>query len=311
LGATQPVWKRFGVFQNKIAAKLKERAEKEAYEKALKTETLSQEQLLANAISLEDLEKQLQESQTDGSQNQEKPSEPKKKTAPVFNWTFPKVNLDLVKVPQWQVKPFFLSLTGHKAIRWVLAAVFLAIGGYIAKATLAPLLARTPVNTSNTQLLPDMVVSMPNGSFLRYEMVPFEIKLTSKEVFNFSDVHAEVVIYNNGDPVTTVGGKDKWILKKDEKNHRLYGNWPIPYNPKPGTYVAELSVVSPEWKGPKVLRSAFTIPPLKPQGLYPGYATLTMEGGKQLINGAVPAIDGSDSVNPQNAIIWEQTVIVF
>ena len=290
--------------QIKIANKLKARAEKKAYERALKTETLSSAQILSNAIRLEDLEIQLKESLPSENENEKKPIESEEKLSSVLDLTVPKINILRVKIPEWQVMPFILFLMGQRVVRWGLAAVFLAMGGYIATATLAPLLIRTPVNTSNTQLLPDMVVSMPNGSFLRYEMVPFEIKLTSKEAFNFSDVHAEVVIYNNAEPVTTVGGKDKWVLKKDEYVRRLYGNWPIPYNPKPGTYVAELTVTSPEWKGSKVLRSAFTIPPLKPEGLYPGYATLTMEGGKQLINGTVPAIDGSDSINAANAIQW-------
>jgi hypothetical protein len=195
-------------------------------------------------------------------------------------------------------------LWGKKSVRWVLVAGLLTVGGYVATATLAPLLNRTPANSSFTQLLPDMAVTMPSRSFLRYEMVPFEIKMNSMGRVNFSDVHASVVVYNNGEPVTTVGGTDKLILKKDQEEGRLYGNWPIPYNPKPGTYIAELTVTSPEWKSPKVLRSAFTIPPLKPQGLYPGYATLTMEGGKQMINGAMPAIDGSESMRPGNAIQW-------
>jgi 23S rRNA (uracil1939-C5)-methyltransferase len=302
--AARAGWQWRGPIQRKIADKLKARAEKKAYEEALRTETLSNAQILSNAIRLEDLEKQIEASFPKASplsetENQGKPLESKKRV-----WPVPEINLARVKKFKWEVWPFILSLMGQRTVRWVLTAFFLIAGGYIAKATLAPLLNRTPVNNSNTQLLPDMVVSMPNGNFLRYEMVPFEIKMTSNHTINFSEVHGEVMIYNNGEAVTTVGGKEKWVLKKDEYDRRLYGNWPIPYNPKPGTYIAELTVTSPEWKGSKVLHSAFTIPPLKPSGLYPGYATLTMEGGKQLINGAVPAIDGSDSMNPANAIQW-------
>jgi 23S rRNA (uracil1939-C5)-methyltransferase len=302
--ATRTMQEWGGPVQRKIANKLKARAEKKAYEQALRTETLSNAQILSNAIRLEDLEKQLQESLPQDElpedvESQKKQREPVMPVSPV-----PQVNLARTKTLSWQARPFILFLVSQKAVRWALVLFFLIAGGYIAKATLAPLLHRTPVNASNTQLLPDMVVSMPNGNFLRYEMVPFEIKMTSNHTVNFSEVHGEVAIYNNGEPVTTVGGKEKWILKKDEYERRLYGNWPIPYNPKPGTYVAELTVTSPEWKGSKVLHSAFTIPPLKPSGLYPGYATLTMEGGKQLINGAIPAIDGSDSMNAANAIQW-------
>jgi len=302
--AARMVWHWWEPIQTKIADKLKARAEKKAYEEALRTETLSNAQILSNAIRLEDLEKQIEASLPKDSPlsevgKQEKPPESKKRV-----WPVPEINFARLKTSEWKVPPFILFLMGQRAVRWVLTAFFLIAGGYIAKATLAPLLNRAPVNTSNTQLLPDMVVSMPNGSFLRYELVPFEIKMTSNHTVDFSEVHGEVVIYNNGEAVTTVGGKEKWVLKKDKDDRRLYGNWPIPYNPKPGTYVAELIVTSPEWKGSKVLHSAFTIPPLKPQGLYPGYATLTMEGGKQLINGAVPAIDGIDSMTAANALQW-------
>jgi len=100
------------------------------------------------------------------------------------------------------------------------------------------------------------------------------------------------------------GGRSRLVLKKDREGRRLFGNWPIPYNPRPGTYLAEVMVTSPGWASPKNFHSAFTIQPLKPQGLYSGYAALTLEGGKQLINGAVPALDGSDSARPQYAIDW-------
>src|SRR4029079_1328087 len=68
--------------------------------------------------------------------------------------------------------------------------------------------------------------------------------------------------------------------------------------------LAEVTVTSSEWDSPKSFRSAFSIGSLWPKGLYPGYAALTLEGGKQLINGAVPALDGSDSNRPKNAIDW-------
>jgi hypothetical protein len=307
INVTKVIWVWWAAFLRDAVINFKKWSERRAYERALEQETVSKAQLLSNAIRLADLEIQLKESLASAVKSQKKlkvekikvKREKPKMVWPLFDWILPKV-----EVPAWQVMPFFMSLMGQRVVRWVLAAFFLTVGGYIATATLAPLLNRASVNPAFTQVTPDIIAIMPSRNFLRYEMVPFEVRINSRERDHFADTHAEVVIYNNGQPVTTVGERDRLILKKDKESGRLYGNWPIPYNPKAGTYVAELTVTSPEWKSPKVLRSAFTIPPLKPQGLYPGYSTLTMEGGKQLINGAVPAIDGSESMRAGNAIQW-------
>ncbi len=146
-------------------------------------------------------------------------------------------------------------------------------------------------------MIPDVIAVMPTRNYLRYEMVPFEVRLNQDEVSSFPDMHAVVEVFRNGIPVTMVDGRSKLNLKSDGDAKKFVGNWPIPYNPVPGTYIAEVTVTSPQWESAKVFESAFTLSPLKPNGLYPGYAALTMEGGKQLINGAVPALDGSDSIN--------------
>jgi 23S rRNA (uracil1939-C5)-methyltransferase len=305
----------WGSFSRQTAANLKERAEKQAYLKALEQENISKAQLLSNAIRLADLEIQLKDSLASAVKTQKKAKAEKKieikekvkksKLDWIPLWlSLPRVKLPQVRLPEWDLMPLMMLVFGNKIARWTVAAFFLMVGGYIATAKIAPLLSRSSVNPAFTQLMPDVIAIMPNRSFLRYEMVPFEVKFNTRDMANFSDTRATVVVYNGGQVVTTVGNRDKLVLKRDNEEGRLYGNWPIPYNPKAGTYLAELTVTSPEWKTPKVLRSAFTIPPLKPQGMYPGYATLTMEGGKQLINGAVPAIDGSESMRAGNAIQW-------
>ena len=145
--AIQTTRRRWKPIQRKIADKLKTRAEKKAYEKALKTETLSNAQILSNAIRLEDLEKQINASLPKDSpfsevENQGKTPELEKRVGPV-----PEINLARLKPVKWEVWPFIVFLMGQRAVRWVLMAFFLIAGGYIAKATLAPLLNRTPVNT--------------------------------------------------------------------------------------------------------------------------------------------------------------------
>jgi 23S rRNA (uracil1939-C5)-methyltransferase len=197
-------------------------------------------------------------------------------------------------------------LFNSNKFRWALIVVFLLGGGaYWAKATLSSSSANTTMLIPTvSQMIPDVIAVMPTRNFLRYEMVPFEVRVNPHDESSFSDMHAMVEVYRDGEPVSMVDGRVKLYLKKDMAGKRLLGNWPIPYNPKPGTYIAEVIISSSGWKSPKTFESAFTIPPLKPQGLYPGYAALTMEGGKQLVNGGVPALDGSNSSNTANAIQW-------
>ncbi len=217
-------------------------------------------------------------------------------------WKWPRVSF-----PRPRFELFLTWVLAPKKVRWVLAAAFLVSGVLIAKATLAPLMKKSsPLSPSVSQMIPDVIAVMPARSFLRYEMVPFEVKLNPKETTRFAEMRASVEVYCDGKPVSMVDGRSKLNLKKDAGGGRLIGNWPIPYNPKPGTYIAEVTVSSSDWQVPKSFESAFTIPPLKPQGLYPGYAALTMEGGKQLINGALPALDGGDSMRASNALDWAQ-----
>ena len=214
-------------------------------------------------------------------------------------WKFPRFRSPEIKIPS------FLHLP--RRLGWAMAAVVAVGGGLVAFATLSPEgeKSKTLIPTVS-QILPDVIAVMPTRNFLRYEMVPFEVQVNTKDMPNYPEMKASVVVTFNGNEVEMVDGRTKLNLKRDSSKRRFIGNWPIPYNPSPGTYVARVVVSGPQWESPKVFESAFSIAPLKPHGMDPGYAALTMEGGKQLINGAVPAIDGSDSMKASNAIGWAQ-----
>ncbi len=187
----------------------------------------------------------------------------------------------------------------------LLLLFILAGGSYFAVADLAPLIARSPFQVATTpQFIPDTIAIMPTRNFLRYEMVPFEVRIHPEDMPHFSAMHAVVEVFHDGQPVAMVDGKTKLYLKKDPANARFIGNWPIPYNPEPGTYTAQIALTGPQWPDPKGFESAFTISPLKPSGLYPGYSALTMEGGKHLFNGVVPPVDGKGPDSLANAMGW-------
>jgi 23S rRNA (uracil1939-C5)-methyltransferase len=214
----------------------------------------------------------------------------------------------------WERKtPTFEKITGallklfssRRVLRWALVLAFFVGGAFVAKATFSP----TPKKSSRpvptlSEVMPDVMAVMPTRNFLRYEMVPFEVRVNPSLMPGFSNMKASACVYHGGEPVSMVDGHIKLFLKKDRNHGRFLGNWPIPYNPEPGTYVAEVEVTSPDWVAPKTFPSAFTISPLKPRGLFPGYTALTMEGGKQLVQGTVPALDGSESMRSSNAIEW-------
>ena len=216
---------------------------------------------------------------------------------PRFTWKIPSVSIPPV--------PSFTVVWNRKTLRWAFIAVFLIGGGLVAKATLSPEANRaSALAPTVSQMIPDVIAVMPSRNFLRYEMVPFEVRVNAAEMPYFFKMHASVEVYRGGNPVSMVDGKTRLNLTRDPSNGKFHGNWPIPYNPSPGTYIAEVIVSAPQWTSTKTFESAFTIAPLKPHGLYPGYAGLTMEGGKQMGGGAVPALDGSDSFKSANAIEW-------
>ena len=211
----------------------------------------------------------------------------------------------LFRVPRLDFAQRWEWAKSRKALRWAWVAIFLAGGGFVAKATLSPLVRKSSILIpAVSQTIPDLIAILPNRNFLRYEMVPFELQVNSKDMIYFPKMKAVVEVYRGGQPVSMVGGRARLYLKKDSTNGKFEGNWPIPYNPVPGTYMAEVTVSGPQWSEPKTFESAFTVSALKPRGLFPGYAALTMEGGKQLVNGAVPALDGSGSMKAANALDW-------
>jgi hypothetical protein len=199
----------------------------------------------------------------------------------------------------------FRFLGSRRALRWALVLAFFTGGVFVAKATFSPAPKKSsrPIPTLS-EVMPDIMAVMPTRNFLRYEMVPFEVRVNPSLMSGFSNLKASACVIRGGEPVKMVDGRVKLYLKKDRNQGRFVGNWPIPYNPEPGTYIAEVEITSPDWAAPKVFQSAFSISPLKPRGLFPGYAALTMEGGKQLVQGTVPALDGSESMRSSNAIEW-------
>lgn len=187
--------------------------------------------------------------------------------------------------------------------RWgaaLIAAAGLTGAAMIAKATW----------TSSQQVpqvsepVPEVIASLPGRAFKRYELVPFEVRVSGEKTERFLQMSAIAEVFRENQPVAAVDGRYKWYLQRDMKKHRFFGFWPMPYNPPPGTYKTRVTLFASYWKQPKVYESAFTVPPLSPYRLPRGYAVLTMEGGPRTQDGAIPAPDKKEDPSPENIVHW-------
>ncbi|HUO58863.1 MAG TPA: 23S rRNA (uracil(1939)-C(5))-methyltransferase RlmD, partial [bacterium] len=107
----------------------------------------------------------------------------------------------------------------HRTLRWAMAALLLLGGGFIAKATLSPEAKKTSMLVPTvSQMIPDVIAVMPSRNFLRYEMVPFEVRVNSAELPYFNQMRATVEVYQGGNAINMVDGRSKLSLKKDTSN---------------------------------------------------------------------------------------------
>jgi hypothetical protein len=198
----------------------------------------------------------------------------------------------------------FFFLQSRRRFAFAFGAILLLGGGFLVQATLTETPKSAVAVPAVSQMMPEVIAVMPKRNYLRYELVPFEMKVNQQEMAYFPKMGATVEVFRGGKPVLMPDGRSKLRLRRDTPNGRFLGNWPVPYNPAPGTYVAQVVVTGPQWASPKSYESAFTNSPLRTQGLYPGYSALTMEGGRQLIQGAVPSLHGGEGTSQANAIEW-------
>src|SRR6185369_1007128 len=127
--------------------------------------------------------------------------------------------------PLWNPEAF-QWITSHKTLRWALVLVLLVGGGFAAFATLAPSSKKTSLMIPTvSQMIPDVIAVMPARSFLRFEMVPFEVKVNIKDMPNFAAMKAVVEVYRGGKPVDMVNGRSKLYLKRDNGAGKFFGNW--------------------------------------------------------------------------------------
>ena len=153
---------------------------------------------------------------------------------------------------------------------------------------------------------PDLVPELPTGNLRRYELPTFGLRLGRDAKVSADQITARAEVFREGNPVETVAGIRDVILKSDGTGHRLSAHWPIPFNAPAGTYIVRMTVHSPRMTETKTFESAFTLAPLSPHWMPPGYTALTLEGGIKAVAGKYPPPDGEGSDSPAQALDWAQ-----
>lgn len=93
--------------------------------------------------------------------------------------------------------------------------------------------------------------------YLRYSLIRLTARVTDAQgrLTTMSSA-PEVVVRLDGEIITTVGDVERLKLRFDRATQTYYAYWPIPWNAKPGDYVAEASIVIPDpnpwvWETPE------------------------------------------------------------
>ncbi len=142
--------------------------------------------------------------------------------------------------------------------------------------------------------------------YLRYQLVDFTLSLDpgSSLTAEAMPENIYVTVWKNKHKITTVGPQDK-IRLNYQNNQRWSGKWPIPFNPRLGTYTARTQV----WVNGNTVnaRATFAITGRKPFSLKPGFSVVTYEGGKKGPY-QTPGLTDQEKPSWKNMVRWAQSM---
>lgn len=186
-----------------------------------------------------------------------------------------------------------------KAALWILLLAGLGVAGW---ATLRP--GRGEAILSFRSREAALTPELPEGIVKRYDNLTFAVRRSREAQAKDGAWTAVAQVYRCGRLVTTVGRRSVVRLRPESEERRLVGHWPVPYNPPPGTYLSRLTVMWAKPRRTETFTSAFTIPPLAPHLLEPGFAALTFEGGQRMDTGRIPPLDGEGADAYRHVADW-------
>ena len=122
--------------------------------------------------------------------------------------------------------------------------------------------------------------------YFRYELVGMRVGL-SGILEREMEITGKVTY--EGEVVEDVGGESRVVFQYDPERKDYRGVWSPPWNPRKGTYLAEVSVRIPDFPKPLINRTAFEIRGRKGSDIPNGFSVMTIE--TQLDLTRLPIID--------------------
>lgn len=142
------------------------------------------------------------------------------------------------------------------------------------------------------------------SAYWRYELVDVRVSLPSGSSINAAALPKKMTatVWRGGQRIKTVGGV-KQVNLYQQPNHTWQGKWPIPFNPRLGTYQLKIQT----WADGVTLtaKANFKIKARQPYQLKPGFSVVTYEGGKKGPN-KTPGVDSGDEPSWRNMVYWAE-----
>ncbi len=160
------------------------------------------------------------------------------------------------------------------------------------------------VKTQDADLMPEL----PSGVVKRYEVLTFAIRRSREAQGRQGLWSATAQVYRGGVLVETVGKQTVVKLRSEPHDRRLVGHWPVPYNPLPGSYLVRMTVTWPNPRRVETYESVFTVQPVTPHLLPPGFAALSFEGGQRLEPDRIPPLDGEGPESYRHVAEWTRFI---
>ncbi|MCH7761084.1 hypothetical protein IIA15_06750 [candidate division TA06 bacterium] len=110
--------------------------------------------------------------------------------------------------------------------------------------------------------------------YLRYELVEISVGLGG--IWG-TEIEVKGRVTYEGKVVEGVGGEARIGFHYDPEKNVYTGFWPLPWNPRPGIYIVEVTVKIPDYQGVLVNRSSFEIRGRKAYEFPQGFSVMTIE----------------------------------
>ncbi len=148
-----------------------------------------------------------------------------------------------------------------------------------------------------------LVIDTGKSAYWRYELVDITASLNTRSAQALGTLPGtlQASIWRGKKKIVTVGNMPTVALVHNGTGH-WQGKWPIPFNPRLGTYTVKLQQLLTDGNTLTAV-GTFKVKGRKPYQLPAGFSVVTYEGGKYGPN-RTPGLQAEDASSWRNLIVW-------